>query len=511
LAIDGGATAAGAPNDLAWRNALALLTHGHGADTTLITAASSDNALLEMAAAAVRERGRIVIVGKTKLDLDYNTFFRKEIDIAFSRSYGPGRFDPSYEAEGIDYPYSYVRWTERRNLEAFLDLIAARRLDIAPLVQLTRDFDAAAEVYDELHEGRMKAVGVLLDYGVRGPSDERPERSVIAPGLAAPRSAVVGVVGAGNHASTMILPHLQADRRVEIRAIVTKTGLSAASVAKRFGARQHGTDQAAVLWDRDIAAVIIATRHRSHAALVAEALRAGKVVFVEKPLAIDAEGMGLVDAAVHETQNARLMVGFNRRFAPIIIALAKAFAGMGPLTLLYRVHAGSLPSDAWQSSPAEGGRFLGEAGHFFDVFQFLTGSRPVSISGRMSTLGKAGGEDRDNVSVLVTYADGSVGTLIYATRGGSAIGKEYLEVHGAGLSGVMHNFSRLELFGFGNSARKLSRFSGGKGHEAQMRAFVDMIEKGTPPPVSYEALADTTRITWLSLQAAQSGETVQLA
>jgi predicted dehydrogenase/threonine dehydrogenase-like Zn-dependent dehydrogenase len=511
LAIEGGAIAAGAPADLAWRNVLSLLTHGRGADVVFITAGSSENSILELAADMVRERGRIVVVGKTKLELDYNTFFRKEVQLAFSRSYGPGRYDPLYEHGGIDYPYSYVRWTERRNLEAFLDLIAARRIDLGPLVQAVRCFDDAVELYDEVHGGHLKAIGMLLDYGVRGPADEQPRRSIAVPRPALARPAVLGAIGAGNHASSMILPPLRADPRVEIRAIVTTTGLSAASAAKRFGARLHGTDRSAIFEDREIAGVVIATRHRSHAPLVAEALRAGKAVFVEKPLAIDAEGLAIVEAAVRETGNTRLVVGFNRRFAPIIVSMAKAFVRIAPLTLLYRVQAGPSPPDSWQCSPAEGGRFVGEAGHFFDVFQFFTGTRPTSVSARMLTLGRIGSDDRENLSVVVTYADGSVATLIYATKGAGALPKEYLEVHGGGVSGIMHNFWRLELFGLGRSTGKHRRFGGGKGHAEQMRAFVDMIEKGGAPPASFEVLSDTTRVTWLALEAAQSGETVYLA
>ena len=293
MARTGGAVAAGVPNDLGWRNALSRLTGGHGADVVLICAGGSDNSVLELAASAVRDRGRIVVIGKTKLDLDYNTFFRKEIEVAFSRSYGPGRYDPAYEIESRDYPYAYVRWTERRNIEAFIDLLATRRIDLSPLVGMVRDFDRAVEVYDELHEGRAKAIGVLLDYGVRGPEDERPARVVQRMHVVPSKRVAVGIIGAGNYASSMLLPPLKADPRVEIRSIVTATGLSAASAAQRFGVPIHGTDRHAVVHDPEIAGVVIATRHASHASLAAEALRAGKAVFVEKPLAVDADGLAL--------------------------------------------------------------------------------------------------------------------------------------------------------------------------------------------------------------------------
>jgi predicted dehydrogenase/threonine dehydrogenase-like Zn-dependent dehydrogenase len=505
LARAGGAMAAGVPNDLGWRNALSRATGGHGADVVLICAGGSDNSVLELAASAVRDRGRIVVIGKTRLDLDYNTFFRKEIEVAFSRSYGPGRYDPAYEIEGADYPYPYVRWTERRNIEAFIDLLATRRIDLAPLVGMIRDFDRATEVYDELHEGRAKAIGVLLDYGVRGPQDERPARVVERLHRVSPKPVALGVIGAGNYASSMLLPPLKADPRVAIRSIVTATGLSAASAAQRFGVSAHGTDRNAVFGDPQVAGVVIATRHASHASLVAEALRAGKAVFVEKPLAVDTEGLALVDAAVAAGATPRLMVGFNRRFAPAIRDIIHVFAGKAPLTMLYRVQAGALPTDAWQRAGSEGGRFIGEAGHFFDVFQALTNSEPTWVAGGRLAPAIGAPDDGDNVSVVVGYADGSVGNLIYLTQGGAALEKEYLEVHGAGQSAVMRNFTSVEIFGADGRVKR-QRHGGDKGQAAQMRSFVDMIEKGTAAPVSYEVLAATTRLTWCALEAARDGQ-----
>jgi predicted dehydrogenase/threonine dehydrogenase-like Zn-dependent dehydrogenase len=510
MATAGGAVAAGVPNDLGWRNALSRMTGGHGADVVLICAGGSDNSVLELAASAVRDRGRIVVVGKTRLDLDYNTFFRKEIEVAFSRSYGPGRYDPAYEIESRDYPYSYVRWTERRNIEAFIDLLAARRIDLAPLVGAVRDFDRAVEVYDELHEGKAKAIGILLDYGVRGPQDERPARVVQRLHVVPSKSVSIGVIGAGNYASSMLLPPLKADPRVAIRSIVTATGLSAASAAQRFDAATHGTSSEAVFNDPAVAGVVIATRHASHARLVSDALRAGKAVFVEKPLAVDAEGLALVDATVGAAASPRVMVGFNRRFSPAIRQLVSAFAGKRPLTMVYRVQAGALPADAWQRAQSEGGRFIGEAGHFFDVFQALSGSEPAWVAGARLAPVAGVPDDGDNMSVVVGYADGSVGTLVYVTQGGAGIEKEYLEVHGAGQSAVMRNFTSVELYGADGRVKR-QRHGGDKGQAAQMQSFVDMIENGDAAPVRYETLANTTRLTWCALEAARAGETRPLA
>jgi predicted dehydrogenase len=254
---------------------------------------------------------------------------------------------------------------------------------------------------------------------------------------------------------------------------------------------------------------VIATRHASHASLAAEALRAGKAVFVEKPLAVDADGLALVDAAVAATTAPRLMVGFNRRFSPAIREIMSAFAGKAPLTMLYRVQAGALPADAWQRAGSEGGRFIGEAGHFFDVFQALAGSEPTWVTGgRLSAAGSAP-DDCDNISVVAGYADGSIGNLVYLTQGGANLEKEYLEVHGGGQSAVMRNFTSVEIFGADGRVRK-QRYGGDKGQAAQMRCFVDMIEKGAPAPVDYKTLANTTRLTWCALEAALDGQSRSL-
>jgi predicted dehydrogenase len=502
LAMSAAAIAAGTPKDFGWRNALSRLSGGHGADVVLICAGSSDNSVLELAASAVRERGRIVVIGKSKLDLDYNTFFRKEIEVSFSRSYGPGRYDTAYENEGRDYPYAYVRWTERRNIKSFIDLLATRRLDLTPIIGAVRFFSGAATVYDEIHDGKEKAIGVLLDYGVRDANVEQPSRVVRRESTTTARPVVVGIIGAGNYASSMLIPPLKADSRVELGSLITSTGLSAASAARRFDIQQHGTDRSAVLNDPRTNGVLIATRHASHAGLAAEALRAGKAVFVEKPLAINEDGLALVDAAIADRENAQLMVGFNRRFSPIIRDNAAAFAGKGPLMMLYRVQAGTLPPDAWQNSMTEGGRFIGEAGHFFDVFQYLTGSRAVSVSATRIAVSRAQPDDHDNISAVVSYADGSVGTLIYSTQGNSLLDKEYLEVHASGQSTVMRNFRSLETYAASGRVER-KKYSGEKGQKEQMRLFADMIASGDPAPTPYTSLAETTRLTWKAYESAR--------
>jgi predicted dehydrogenase/threonine dehydrogenase-like Zn-dependent dehydrogenase len=512
IAMDVPIDAAGHPDQPSWREKLSRLTGGLGADVVLITAGTNDRSALELATSAVRDRGRIVVVGKTKLNLDYNEFFKKEIEVRFSRSYGPGRYDPRYENEGCDYPYSYVRWTERRNLEAFLGLIASKQINLTPLVNVVRSFEDAEAVYNLVHDGNLPGIGVLFDYGVSGPGEGTPSRVIVRElsSVRDPQKVSLGVIGAGNYASSMLLPHLAGDQRVAIDALVTTTGLTAASAAKRFGARLHGTDRSVIMNNPEIDAVVVATRHRSHAHLTAEALRAGKAVFVEKPLAIDAVGLAFVTDAVNETGNTRLHVGFNRRFSPIIREIVLAFKDIRPLQMIYRVHAGALAAQAWQRDAAEGGRFIGEAGHFMDVFAFITGSSPVRVSG--ATLNPTGrnDDDIDNVACVVAYADGSVGTLVYVTQGGPKIGKEYLEVHGGGQSVVMSNFARLEYYGPGMKSYAKGGYKGDKGQAAQMRAFTDAVVSGGSLPIPYTEIVETTRLTLLAREATRTGQCLDL-
>ena len=492
LAAGCGASLAEPPNGAAWRHALRT-----GADHVFIAAGSSDNTLLQLAAEHVRDRGRIVVIGKTRLDLDYNQFFKKEIDVRFSRSYGPGRFDPDYEVKGQDYPLAYVRWTERRNMAAFLTLIADGKLNLSPLLDAMRPFEQVVETYEALYQRQIEALGVVFSYV------EMPALTTISTRLASPvRGQLrVGVIGAGNYASSMVLPELRKDPRVDLAHVVTNSGLSAASVAKRFEIPDHGTDVDALLSDQSIRAVIIATRHSSHAQLAAKALKAGKAVFVEKPLAISHAEL---DHVRHELkEDSRLMVGFNRRYSPSISRVSKLMNGLGPLQMMYRVQAGALPDDAWQNLPEEGGRFIGEAGHFFDVFRFLAQSPPVSVHAVRLQPHENMRNRGSDISATVLYRDGSVGTLVYSTIGSAMLPKEYLEVHGGGCSIVMANFEKLE---FGRDSRKLVLEKGfsGKGQQQQLQTFLTALATGARMPVDFEELADVTGLTLDAFAAAKT-------
>lgn len=511
-----GAWSAAAPDDGGATAAVMAATGGTGVDGVFLTAASDDNGPLELALELARDRGRVVAVGKTKLDLPYVPCFRKEVDLRFSRSYGPGRYDPSYEMKGVDYPIGYVRWTERRNMAAFLDLAAAGRVDTAALVGAEYAFAQATEAYETLRKGLLPGLSALFRH------DETAAAPVFPPPPAPPparrdgvrRDGVlrIGAVGAGNYACSMLFPALRNDSRVELAMVIAAGGLSAADAARKFGFAAHGTDSRSVLDDPTIDAVVIATRHAGHPALVAAALAAGKATLVEKPLAIDAAGLALVEEATAAAPGgARLLVGFNRRFSPAACAVKDCFtAGAGPLSMVYRVHAGSLDATAWQRDPEEGGRFIGEAGHFFDLFAFLTMTAPTAVTAtRLRPAGAGMGDDGDNLSVIVDYADGSTGTLIYLTQGGGRTPKERLEVFGQGRTVVLDNFESVTVYD-GDRRGKTRRVDGGKGQAAQMAAFVAACRAGGPMPISPDSLFATTRLTLAAVESAVNRRTCLL-
>ena len=344
---------------------------------------------MEVAAELARDRARVVDIGKCKLDLPWTAYYEKELDVRFSRSYGPGRYDPNYEERGIDYPIGYVRWTERRNMECVLDLVAAGRLDFDAITSDVVPFDDAAAVYEKINRGELQGLGVVFRYPLQGsavaamslakpPAVARPRRS------ASPIARVrLGVIGCGNYATTMLLPHLKKRRDVELVEVATATALSAANAQAKFGFRRVSTDYQSLLADPEIDAVLIATRHDSHSFMVCEALRAGKAVFVEKPLAVTADQLAAVRDTIAETGNDRLMVGFNRRFAPILAGLRAAWGGCGgPQIVNYTVNAGPLQAGSWYGqAESHGTRFAGEGGHFIDTDLLVAWRRSAERAG----------------------------------------------------------------------------------------------------------------------------------
>jgi predicted dehydrogenase/threonine dehydrogenase-like Zn-dependent dehydrogenase len=498
LALASGAVACGRPGDPsldAVRTALAALSAGAGADHVFLTSGGSSNEPVLLAAELARDRARVTDIGKCKLDLPWTAYYEKELDVRFSRSYGPGRYDPSYEERGIDYPIGYVRWTERRNMACVLDLLAARQLDFDALIGAVEPFESAVSVYERINRGAMQGLGVVFAYRPDAGTGEATAPPPSVPyrprAVAAPLERLrLGVIGCGNYASTMLLPHLKRRGDVELAAVATTTALSAANAQAKFGFARVTTDHRSILADPEIDAVLIATRHDSHARLVCETLRGGKAALVEKPLAVTAEQLAAVRDAVAETGNDRLMVGFNRRFARILAGLRAAWGDRGgPETVLYTVNAGPLDPRSWyRQSDEQGSRFAGEGGHFIDAVSWWLGADPLAAQA------VATADDPDNLVALLTYPDGSVAKIAYLTAGDARYPKEVLEVFGGGRVARLDNFKRSELWHRGKcrSARSLVV---DKGQKQEIDAFVRAVRSGGEMPIAFASLLATTACT----------------
>ncbi|MDX2562158.1 bi-domain-containing oxidoreductase [Streptomyces sp. TX20-6-3] len=504
-----GAVACGDPASTAVEAAVAELTDGHGVDQVYLAAGGGSNQPVELAARLCRDRGRVVDIGKCRLDLPWNAYYEKELDVRFSRSYGPGRYDPEYELEGRDYPIGYVRWTERRNLACFLDLVARGRVDVEPLVSHVADFDDAVETYRRLKDGDLKAVAVLFRYPEHeGEAQAAPAVAVPAvrrgggvPAQARPakRPVRLAFVGAGNYATSMLLPHLVGRDGVELSTVVTTTALSAANAQRKFGFAEATTDLDAVLGDPSVDAVFVVTRHSSHAELTRKALLAGKTVFVEKPLALSEDELAGVLAAVEESGNDRLQVGFNRRFAPLLQEARKRFGDRtGPANLRYLVNAGRLQHGSWYlQQGTEGSRFAGEGGHFIDTASWLLGADPVSVYA-VATSGQ------DDLQVVLRYPDGSTATLSYVTTGPSSFPKETLDLVADGKVLRLDDFVRASVYGTKRWVSSRLPQARDKGQNAELAAFVKAVRTGGPMPVPLESLVATTAAT-LAVRAALAG------
>jgi polar amino acid transport system substrate-binding protein len=470
----------------------------HGLDCVILTAATSSSDPIRLAGELARDRARVVVVGAVGMDIPRSPFYEKEIDIRLSRSYGPGRYDAAYEEQGHDYPIGYVRWTEGRNIEAFLDLVRQRRVDLAPLATHRFAIESAETAYDVI-EGKTNEpfLGVLLEYSQAG---EVPAKTVdVRP--AAPRRDAIGValIGAGSFAQSMLLPHLRGRADVRLRSVATPSGLSARSVAEKFGFEQATSDSALVIADDAVDLVMIASRHDSHASTVAAALRGGKAVFVEKPLAID-------ESQLREVIEARgsgfLMVGFNRRFAPLAGKLRDFTRSMSePKVMTYRVNAGFIARDHWTQQPSNGGRIIGEGCHFVDLMLDIAAAPIVEVFA--AAIPDGGRYSGDNVVATLRFADGSVGTLIYAANGASALEKERFEVLGGGKAAVLEDFKRLSLSVGTKTA--VHRASPDKGHRNEIAETIAALREGRQAPIPFNEILMTTRATFAIAESLATG------
>ncbi len=488
-------------------------THGRGFDVVLICADARSNDPVELAGEIAADRGRVSAVGAFGMDIPRKVYYEKELYFQVSRSYGPGRYDHNYEEQGIDYPSGYVRWTEGRNLQAFVDLLASDLLVVRPLISHRFPIERAAEAYQLITGKRSEPfLGVLLTYP-QEPSAP-PQVRVVVPAARpqAPVDAglVLGVLGAGNYATAMFLPGAAKVGGVERRVIASAAGLNARHAAERFGFATASSSESDVLEDPAVNLVAILTRHDQHARQSAAALRVGKHVYCEKPLAIHQEELEEIAGALRAENAPLLTVGFNRRFAPMAVALKEFLQSSSePLAAHYRVNAGYLPLNHWLHDPAVGGgRIIGEGCHFVDFLTFLVGQPPVSVFAQ--ALPDGGRYREDNVALTFRFPNGSVGTLSYLANGDKSFPKERVEVFSGGRAAALDDFRILELAENGRRKIVRSRLRQDKGHQAAWSNFLGAVRRGEQPPIPYDQLWGVTLATFAAVESLRCGEAVDI-
>ena len=482
-------------------------TRGRGVDAVIITAATKSNEPMHQAALMCRKRGRIVLVGVTGLELSRADFFEKELTFQVSCSYGPGRYDPNYEERGNDYPVGFVRWTEQRNFEAVLDMMSDGRLDVKPLISHRFRIDEAVAVY-ELVAGGAPSLGILLEYAsvaakpdadVRRTTVELP-KSATAPSKPA---ASVSIIGSGNYATAVLIPAFK-EAGARLRSVASSGGVSGLHAGRKFGFERTTTDTDGVFTDAEGNTIVISTRHDSHASMVCQALRAGKHVFVEKPIALKTEELRAIEAARTEAiANGAapiVMVGFNRRFAPHVARLKSLLNGVsGPKSFIATFNAGAIPADHWtQDRDVGGGRIIGEGCHMIDLIRFLAGERIMRVTAHAMD-SKSG----DTVSIDLGFADGSIGTIHYFSNGSKAFPKERVEVFAQGRVIQLDNFRKMTGFGWPGFS-KLNLWRQDKGQKACAAAFVDAIASGGASPIPFEELIEVAEATIAAADLARS-------
>ncbi len=510
LGVDGVASTGSAFRDLCLE-----ASAGAGVDAVLITAETASSDPVNLAGAIARDRAVVVAVGTVGMDIDRKAYYEKELDFRISRSYGPGRYDAAYEQKGRDYPIGYVRWTETRNMEAFLQLLGQKKVDVSSLITHRYPVERARSAYDLITgRSRERFLGVVLQYS--GNSEAVGTLSLVASSQPAKRSRPsegirVGLLGAGGFASSTLIPAMKASSATSLISVCAATGSHAQHAAQKFGFRDSTTDDSALIRNSDIDTVVIATRHHLHVKQVLAALETGKNVFCEKPLCLtEGELREIVGAYLNiEPMNRpALMVGFNRRFAPMVVEM-KLFLSLisEPLALNYRINAGHLPPDHWANDREQGGgRILGEVCHFVDLLMFLAGSPIVEVAGR--AIGSSARYSGDNVLISLRFANGSEASISYLANGDRSFSKERLEVFGGGATAVLEDFRCLELVRNGRKKTGKSRWRQDKGHVGEWAAFVHSLREGAAPAIRFDELACSTLATLRIDESLATGKSI---
>ncbi len=499
LGADGGAL-----SDADAKNAVMEWSRGRGADAVLITAATSSNQPVELAGEISRMRGRVVAVGLVGTDVPRNLYYFRELTFKISMSYGPGRYDPEYEERGHDYPFAFVRWTEGRNIEAFLDLVAEGRVNIERLITHRFSIDDGERAYQLISgEAKEPYLGVLLNYDTERELERRVEIAK-APASGLEKSVRLGLIGAGGYAKGMLLPHFKT-AGADFRAIATASGVSARDTGERYGFSYAASGADEIINDEEVNLIVIATRHDSHAELARRGLERGRHVFVEKPLALDDEEL---DSVIEAAQNSagRLMVGFNRRFSPHAQSAKEFYAGrQSPLSISYRINSGRIPPEHWiQDGREGGGRIRGEVCHFIDLMQFLTGATTTRVYAESVTSRNRQIVDEDSVFITLRFSDGSNGSIAYLAEGDKSVPKERVEIYGEGKTFVLDDFRSATSYRNGREETQKLR-NQDKGQAEEVRAVCRVVLEGAAPPVALDDLAATTRATFRIRDSLRAG------
>lgn len=503
LARDLGCDATVLSQDEGLEEQVVLFTGGFGVDATVITAASSSNQPIELSGDITRERGRVVVVGLTKMDIPREPFYLREIELRISRSYGPGRYDPDYEEKGRDYPFAYVRFTENRNMACFLELVQAGQVRLNPLISHRFKLAEATAAYALIGGERKEPyIGILLEYD--RPLAAISRRIEFTPKALSGARLKVGLIGAGKYATTHLLPWISRNNDLAVGAVCTATGITAVAVAQKFNGTSAESDAARVISGSD--AVVVATRHDTHASYAAEVIRAGKPVYVEKPIALNDAELDAVVTALAQGANPSVMVGFNRRFAPAADLVRQHFRGGGTrLQIVMRVNAGPIPADHWIQDPeVGGGRLVGEGCHFVDLAVALGGSLIRRV--HASAISKAGQPPAswEDFSLNLELANGSLATLAYTSVGDPGLSKERIEVHGGGRSAVIDDFQSVELW-TGRKCRREKTSTQDKGQQAEVAAWAAGLKSGTSP-IPWEEIENVHRACFAALRSLQTGQ-----
>lgn len=475
-------------------------TRGAGFDSVILAAGTSSNVPVELAMEIVRKKGTVVVVGAVGMNIPRTHFYLKEVDFKISSSYGPGRYDPDYESKGIDYPIAYVRWTENRNMQSILDLIAMGKLNTEKVTSHTFDLNDAHKAYSMITgEVDEKYTGIILKY-----DNTKKEilKSVTIAKVEKNPNPGIGFIGLGTFAQNYLIPPLKS-ANANLVAVASNTPINAKTAAERNGFAVCTTDGLEVINNAEVSVVFCATRHDSHAQFVTASLKAGKPIFVEKPLAINYNELDQIIEAYEQTKTP-FMVGFNRRFSRAFTEIKKQIEGRTyPIVMTYRVNAGFIPKTHWVQSPEQGGRIIGEVCHFIDCMVYLTGSLPKTVFANSVSGDNIADTDSDNISIALTFADGSIGNIIYTAKGGAMMPKEYCEVFASNVSYIMDNFNKMTIFDKSNS--KIIETGALKGINEEVGKFMNAITTGTSMPITPQEIFAVTEATFVAVESLKTG------